>query len=469
MRGRDTDDLSVVWNTLPNILEWTDTAVENGTTYLYGVRAFTMVNESVLAGPLNATPYGPPGIPMNPEVTPGDGQVFLEWSTPANNGGRPLAGYRIYAGASPGGLTLKSTTAVVMSHYLSGLVNGEEVFVAVTAVNEMGEGPMTAPISVTPFGLPSKPRDLTLTIGPEGVLLRWAIPARLGGAGSLSYRIERGPSAAALTTLEMIDSVTEHLDVTVQKGSVYYYRVLALNPLGSPGEPSETLVATIPGLPGPVAGFTVRPGDGLIRISWVSPIDDGGAPVLNYTIYRAVGGNGLLRYAVVVGNTSFTDTDVINSQMYQYTVCAVNLMGMGPQSTPISVTPMDRPSAPWDLVGTVEGTTVKLKWSAPMGQGATVTGYIVYRGADPDKLAPIAELGDVREYTDGDVEKGRTYYYRVAANSTVGEGDQSQMIKVPVGTGIRTLLLLVVVLLVAIIASLIALMRWRHAHSKPPK
>jgi hypothetical protein len=467
LRGLPVGSMIVIRTMLPGELSHTDSDVVNGTTYLYGVRAFTMVNESALAGPLSATPYGPPGAPAGLEASPGDGQVLLEWSPPVNDGGRPLTGYRVYAGPSTGGLTLRSSTMVVTSHYLSGLANGEEVLLAVAAVNEMGEGPMSAIVGATPYGPPSRPRDFNITIGAEGVMLGWTVPERLGGASSVSYRVERGPSPTALGMLAMIDGTTDYLDMTVARGSTYYYRVLAINPLGNPGEPTETLVAAVPGLPGPVGELTARPGDGIVHLSWAPPADDGGAPVLNYTVLRGIGDAEVLPYAVVSGSTAFDDEDVVNGQTYRYSVSAANLMGAGPQATAAIATPMDRPPAPWDLRASVEGASVRLTWSAPLGQGAPVTGYIIFRGTGKDDLTPVAELGDVREFTDKDVAKGRTYYYSVAANSSVGEGDRSQALEVAIGGGTGTILVLAIVLLAMVAIAMVAVMRWRRGHGRP--
>lgn len=82
------------------------------------------------------------------------------------------------------------------------------------------------------------------------------------------------------------------------------------------------------------------------------------------------------------------------------------------------------PAAPRvDQVGRT-GTSgpVELKWSEPDNGGAPVNGYKVYRrtatGAYGSPLATTA----ARSYTDSSAASGTTYFYKVTATNSVGEG-----------------------------------------------
>jgi hypothetical protein len=67
---------------------------------------------------------------------------------------------------------------------------------------------------------------------------------------------------------------------------------------------------------------------------------------------------------------------------------------------------------------------VVLTWAAPTEGGrAEVTGYLILRGLDPAGLTDLAEVGLVLSYADSTVEKGKTYYYLVVANSMSGRGE----------------------------------------------
>jgi PKD repeat protein len=52
--------------------------------------------------PISATPIAgtPPGPPTGLTGSPGNGQVSLSWTAPANNGGVAISGYRVYRGTA---------------------------------------------------------------------------------------------------------------------------------------------------------------------------------------------------------------------------------------------------------------------------------------------------------------------------------------------------------------------------------
>ncbi len=85
--------------TLGVVTSYTDTAVNNGTTYYYKVTALNAVGESGLSGERSATPFAadatPPSKPANltsPVV--GTSQVALDWQDSTDN--IAVTGYRIY-------------------------------------------------------------------------------------------------------------------------------------------------------------------------------------------------------------------------------------------------------------------------------------------------------------------------------------------------------------------------------------
>ncbi len=76
-----------------------------------------------------------------------------------------------------------------------------------------------------------------------------------------------------------------------------------------------------------------------VVLTWDAPVDNGGSIITNYRIYRSTtpGEETLLN---TVGDIStYTDTDVINGQIYYYTLVAVNEIGDSIQSSEVSATP----------------------------------------------------------------------------------------------------------------------------------
>lgn len=67
---------------------------------------------------------------------------------------------------------------------------------------------------------------------------------------------------------------------------------------------------------------------------------------------------------------------------------------------------------------------VRVTWARPLEDGGSpITGYLVFKGNDPLGPEPVAEVGPgVFAWLDERTEEGRTYYYWVAANNSVGTG-----------------------------------------------
>jgi hypothetical protein len=95
------------------------------------------------------------------------------------------------------------------------------------------------------------------------------------------------------------------------------------------------------------------------------------------------------------------------------------------------------PGAPRDLVASVSGTTVVLKWSKSAG-GSMPSGYVLEAGSQPGEsnlfVSPIG--GSALSFTAPNAEAG-TYYVRVRASNRHGVSDASNEATVIVGAGSR--------------------------------
>lgn len=132
-----------------------------------------------------------PGVPQSLAGTAGSGQVSLTWAAPASTGGSAITGYRVYRNGTP----IASPTA---TNYVStGLVNGTAYQFAVSAVNSVGEGNATAPITVTPVAAPSG-----VIYGP-GIAIDSAQNHQVGSSnqGIVSYRFQASSTSAITAVL----------------------------------------------------------------------------------------------------------------------------------------------------------------------------------------------------------------------------------------------------------------------------
>jgi predicted transcriptional regulator len=149
---------------------------------------------------------------------------------------------------------------------------------------------------------------------------------------------------------------------------------------------------------------------------------------------------------------TYTDDDVTNGNTYYYSGAAYNSIADGPRSDIVGARPFRLPVVPGlvqNLRTSVEGTTVTLLWGAPLDDGGSaVVGYIVMRGLDPTNMEEIAEVGIIQSYTDENLQRGKTFYYKVAPMNDIGRGQFSpevqatiERIEEPVSEGTPWLLI----------------------------
>ncbi|MBW6440412.1 fibronectin type III domain-containing protein, partial [Patescibacteria group bacterium] len=85
--------------------------------------------------------------------------------------------------------------------------------------------------------------------------------------------------------------------------------------------------------PSQVTGLTGVAGENKVTLTWDAPAD-GGSPISNYRIYR----DGV-SVAVIRDVRAYSNVGLNENQTYNYSVSAVNVVGEGSQSDPISKTP----------------------------------------------------------------------------------------------------------------------------------
>lgn len=116
------------------------TGLTNGTPYTFTVTADNAVGESDPSSASAAvTPATVPGAPTIGTATAGDEEISITFSAPGSNGGEAITVYT--ATASPSGITGAGGSSPIV---ITGLTNGVEQTVTVTATNAVGTGSASA-------------------------------------------------------------------------------------------------------------------------------------------------------------------------------------------------------------------------------------------------------------------------------------------------------------------------------------
>jgi titin len=427
-RGTSSDDLAIVDQIPPHYENWTDAGLELGSSHHYAVKAYSYAGESAFSNVINLTYTMPPSIPQDLQAEPGCGTVQLNWSGPNCTGGCSLLGYTLYKGTSIEVLEELANLGLVEGYLDEDVVNGQEYFYSLRAVNERTAGDMTQVVSARPTGPPTAPRDVVATAADGSVTLTWTSPENDGGYEVRLYVVLSGTSPDIMDEERMASGhVTRWVDSPLENGVTRWYTVLAETEMGR-GPPSSMANATPMGLPGMPRNVSVVVGNREVSVSWEPPEDDGGAPIEGYHLLRGVSTRDLLPLAELgAGETSYTDTGLENGVTLYYAVLAWNVVGDGSMTKIVEGTPRTLPGPPTYL-SVEEGIgVVTLDWSPPENVAATeVIQYVVYRGISEDRLHLLLTVdGRSRSYEDREVVAGFTYHYSVSAVTGIGEGPQT--------------------------------------------
>jgi titin len=433
LRGGPTTDLDLL-ETLGNVTEHTDEGLDVGKEYRYQVLAFNSFGDGYVSPIETATPIRMPEPPTEPRyisLTEGDCQIELEWREPADDGGRSILGYHVFGGTSVDTLEKLTTLEYIHTSYLDeGLTNGVTYHYAVQTFNEIGDSPLSSIVNGTPVGLPGGPIGYMVEAGDGQVILSWEPPEVDGGTEILRYEVFRGTTDTTLGSIDVTDAVVNtYTDGGLLNGMTLYYAVCAVNKVGN-GPWTEVISATPLALPDAPGDLVAIAGNGMVTISWLRPMNDGGAGVTTYNIYRGPSENTLeLLLSVAKSRFIYDDTDVVVGTTYHYAVAAVTEAGEGPLSVIAIATPYGPPGVPGSLEVTPGNREVRLSWSAPENDGASpIEGYVIYRGSSVGNLQELAQVGDVTSYLDTSVSNDQTYYYAIAAINEAGPGDYTDPI-----------------------------------------
>jgi hypothetical protein len=159
-----------------------------------------------------------------------------------------------------------------------------------------------------------------------------------------------------------------------------------------------------------------------ITVSWTAVSDATG-----YYVYRSVdSATGMYSYRGTITSTSYTDTGLSQGTDYYYQIAAYNSYGESPGSTASAATQSttSKPAAPTGVFASaISSSSITVKWTEVLG----ATKYYVYRSGLTSSVYSLIGTVDApnTSYTDAGLSPDTTYYYKVSAYNSAGEGPQS--------------------------------------------
>jgi len=245
-------------------------------------------------------------FPASPFTELGASFLKFTWHQPSINLALklPILSYKVYYDASyllSGQFTLLDTvTSYDQFFYRTAdiLVPGKRYRFQVSAVNAIGEGPLSTEIASFAFSLPGIPKKpFRITSEKSGankasITIGWEPLTETGSVPLTGYKLYMTSDADGRElAYDGTDNVAQ-LQVklnNLKKDTDYEFELTGLNPLeGSPSESVTYRVAGFPDAPGEITEVPDSLTGESIGLTWQAPLEDGGSAIVAYTLVQVV-------------------------------------------------------------------------------------------------------------------------------------------------------------------------------------
>jgi hypothetical protein len=395
-------------------------------------------------------PYAlPPSKVSGVYITRSSSTANIYWQA-ANNNNSDIESYHILYGDNIA--NLDNSLVVSGNSTLSGTVTELKEYIpyyfSIYAKNIMGAGPASDTITSGPVAtVPSSPISVTGAWGFGQSTISWVAPSDNGGVAITGYLIQRDvvmsfDSANLFRASFNLSNQNNILNAVINNGtdtgSIYYYRVAAINMMGlGPWSSTFSLNKAVPSSP-------LRPslvsGNTNAVFSWSAPVTDNGGSITG-TIIQYHNNNDASNFtgAITINNgigRSRRVDNLINNTTYYFRAAELNIYGTGAWSNSASVVPF-RPVTPpgpprsltasWSKNIMSDNNKIYIDWDTPLDNGgATISNYRVQIDTNntfaSNNLRTFTTLASDTEYRVPSLNNGSTYHVRVAGINTSGIG-----------------------------------------------
>jgi hypothetical protein len=394
----------------------------NGTSYTFTIVATNAVGTSASsASSSSVIATGVPGAPSITAVYPGDGQALATFNAPASTGGLSITSYTITS--SPGGFSATGTASPLT---VIGLTNGTAYTFTVIANNAAGSSPASAPSNITtPLGAPSAPQNVSANIVGTSAVVSFEAPVTDGGLPVVNYKVTANPggfTGIAASSPITIPGLTP--------GTTYSFTVTATNSAGTSIASAPVTASTVATVPNAPTILSAIAGNSQATVEFATPVNDGGSPVISYTIVSSPGS-----IAATGANSPLIVTSLTNGINYTFTAIANNANGSSVASAPSSaVTPVGLPGAPTAVSASLSGANVSVSFTTPVNNGgAVITSYVI-----TSNPGSITATGAASPVIITGLTSGQQYAFTVVAINATGTSASSAPSAPIMVTGVPT-------------------------------
>eukprot|EP00457_Paulinella_chromatophora_P001068 gb/GEZN01001070.1/.p1 GENE.gb/GEZN01001070.1/~~gb/GEZN01001070.1/.p1 ORF type:complete len:1073 (-),score=126.01 gb/GEZN01001070.1/:105-3323(-) len=399
--------------------------------------------------------------------------INVRFTYPLSDGDSPLLYFSLTVQDDNGTQNNLTQVAVIGASEGVILVDGDllnltartNYMVVLTAYNSVGAS-VQSPVLVIQTGTtaPKPPRDVTVVAGERKVTISWKPPADFGAnkdsasVAIAKYMIFPSPASflsqnhsltatsagcpcAGLSPSDCSETCSYvYLMGVGSEHRQYEFYVLATSNATDVNE--TTSAASNPSLP--VTVLATKPVDPptsvaaislsrAINVSFLPPIDNGGDPISNYSLFL-VGATASL--ASSVSAQEFVLVQNLDARVtYQFQVRAENMRGSGPFSAAISASPLaGPPSVPLDVRVQPGDKEVRITYTAPLEDGGANISNYTAKATQGDFKATSSSAADMFIVVTG-LTNGVKYNFQVLATNSLGLSGPLSPISQEVKTG----------------------------------
>ncbi len=360
----------------------------NGTEYTFSLTVLDVSGNRSTESTVTATPSDttPPAAPTNLSATPGDAQVALAWTDPAD------ADFtEIVITWSSGDVEVATGAEAVT---IDDLTNGTEYTFSLEAMDASGNRSSTVTISATPetpdADAPAAVSAVTSTAGDTVVTLDWTDPS---DSDLANIEITWSPDGSAVQEVDPGEETFVAVELT--NGTEYTFSIVAVDNVGN--RSAEVSVSAVPeppdtDPPSEVADLTTAIDDSVVTLDWNDPSDPDLARIeVTWTP------DGSTAQEIDPGVETFPAVGLTNGTEYMFSVQAVDDAGNKSNAVTVSATPLFGPlSAPsFSQPGGDYFVSVDVELSVADGSASI---YYTLDGSEPTESST--------EYTGGAISLG---------------------------------------------------------------
>jgi fibronectin type 3 domain-containing protein len=248
---------------------YVDTAVANGSTYYYVVRAANKVGRGAISPQVSVfpSPTSAPSSPGSLNITFGGGDfdpfyggaiAILSWAPVTN-----ASGYNVYRSTDGTNFTELTASPQSGTQYTDlEISNGSTYFYAVTAVNPAGESGKSSQATATPVEEVRQPPVLSSQERNGFVFLSWIPDPLTTPQFGTNFNVKRSNTPGGPFTTIIQNDTNNAYDYSAVPGKTYFYVVTATNGSGESAASNEVDArATKPGALGYGSGSSDIPED----------------------------------------------------------------------------------------------------------------------------------------------------------------------------------------------------------------